>query len=734
MNTNLTNLSEIIPRSFIEKSHSVQTRGRIEKTEIIETAIKYLKHVHDVCGPLLVDSGIVGVQEIDPTGSLMSARRSNSQSVNGVQNSQQQSQHQDPLFAFLSGQSKEMAALLMRDRLANYKLGFQESISRVLSIVSDTLQLDHQIMAILHARLEMNKDDIGIEVISRKMMKNLSAASNGVGGGVSCGGAGIGTNVNAPFDVQLRNQYLGHDVAMSLDLEQSRSPTLRPPTAGGVSNSGSAGSSLNALEMISKSFSATSGSKVSSDTNKSSESARQPINKTPSTGGEVYKFKKHIKDRFQNGHQSDVDSGIALGVSTFGSSTHSETLSSAVPSPVDNDDGSPGSRTLSGSSSSTGAVGPSMSPPILVNTATSPHHVSGALSPSLTTPPAAIAAATPTGDDLGQVPILLQNMISSFCANGYGGTGLVPVFALHPSGRYYVLMGISPDILTLDDFPVKPADPNRRIMFPMNVVIDFNHDKRITTESLLERLRNDVPIVEDTKPLFNLNNNKRKQEMVSNTEMKKIKSPLSATPKSQNIKPFNGDLSANRALSATDLKHQQQSPAPPTAHSSAFTVPNLSQFGRSAAGQQAAALAAAAAVNQVHPFNPQTFGQLGWPYPPALPGPVPLLGRGSSPNNNTSPNGLPVSTSASNAMLNNCENFLTPTSNFYSPLIGSYFTNYLGFLSGSNGVPENGVPFTNGSPIGPTDFDSINNNTNSNGTLSNGNNPLNLSNKIKTEN
>lgn len=42
MNNCLTNLSKLIPSSFLKKG-----RGRIEKTEIIEMAIRYLKHLQE---------------------------------------------------------------------------------------------------------------------------------------------------------------------------------------------------------------------------------------------------------------------------------------------------------------------------------------------------------------------------------------------------------------------------------------------------------------------------------------------------------------------------------------------------------------------------------------------------------------------------------------------------------------------------------------------------------------
>ncbi|CAG2108115.1 unnamed protein product, partial [Medioppia subpectinata] len=51
MNNCLADLSRLIPTSYLKKSSSLQGRGRIEKTEIIEMAIKHMKHLqtHKYC-------------------------------------------------------------------------------------------------------------------------------------------------------------------------------------------------------------------------------------------------------------------------------------------------------------------------------------------------------------------------------------------------------------------------------------------------------------------------------------------------------------------------------------------------------------------------------------------------------------------------------------------------------------------------------------------------------------
>lgn len=122
MNNCLTDLSRLIPNSFIKKSSSLQNRGRIEKTEIIEMAIKYMKHLQYIADPLLVeDSG--------PLGPVTS-----STPVPNIEH--------DQLFISCSAHSPSMAALLLKDRYHFYRYGHTDCMAETVRFLQEN-GVDH---------------------------------------------------------------------------------------------------------------------------------------------------------------------------------------------------------------------------------------------------------------------------------------------------------------------------------------------------------------------------------------------------------------------------------------------------------------------------------------------------------------------------------------------------------------------------------------------------------------
>lgn len=169
MNNCLTDLSRLIPNSFIKKvseweaklnisfnshtssqSSSLQNRGRIEKTEIIEMAIKYLKYLQNVAEPFLGEENRLA-RPISPS-SLSSASTPSGE---------------DQLMQVCRSHSNNAANMLITNRQQYFRLGYQEAITDVvrffedncldnlMSKVVDTMQehLEKGAMGKLHPRL-----------------------------------------------------------------------------------------------------------------------------------------------------------------------------------------------------------------------------------------------------------------------------------------------------------------------------------------------------------------------------------------------------------------------------------------------------------------------------------------------------------------------------------------------------------------------------------------------------
>ncbi|KAI2802611.1 hypothetical protein BLOT_010070 [Blomia tropicalis] len=149
MNNCLTDLSRLIPNSFIKKSSSLQNRGRIEKTEIIEMAIKYMKHLQTLAEPLLCDDGPLGPS---PT----------STPVPSV------SEH-DQLFAMCSSHSANAGAVLLKDRYYYYRCGYKDSAAEAARYLEANGQMEHTYTKMLE-HLHQHQENIGPGVISNYMM------------------------------------------------------------------------------------------------------------------------------------------------------------------------------------------------------------------------------------------------------------------------------------------------------------------------------------------------------------------------------------------------------------------------------------------------------------------------------------------------------------------------------------------------------------------------------------
>lgn len=86
----------------------LSNRVRVEKTEIIQAAFEYIKHLQSKMEPLLVDSADV-------------------KSAEAIS---------DKLFTFCQSTGKQMAGICLRDRFTFHQLGYQaclEEVTRYLS-------------------------------------------------------------------------------------------------------------------------------------------------------------------------------------------------------------------------------------------------------------------------------------------------------------------------------------------------------------------------------------------------------------------------------------------------------------------------------------------------------------------------------------------------------------------------------------------------------------------------
>ena len=99
-----------------QQSSSLQNRGRIEKTEIIEMAIKYLKHLQSISEPLLIEDGPLGPSpNTTPLPSI----------------------DHDQLFKLCNSHSQNSAALLIKDRYQYYRLGYQECFTETVHFLEE---------------------------------------------------------------------------------------------------------------------------------------------------------------------------------------------------------------------------------------------------------------------------------------------------------------------------------------------------------------------------------------------------------------------------------------------------------------------------------------------------------------------------------------------------------------------------------------------------------------------
>ena len=117
----------------------MQNRGRIEKTEIIEMAIKYMKHLQNLAEPLLVEDGPLGPS---PTSTPIPTIE------------------HDQLFMFCNSNSPNTATMLIKDRYQYFRLGYQESMSEGVHFLEENGLEEWYVKMVEH--LQDHRENIGV--------------------------------------------------------------------------------------------------------------------------------------------------------------------------------------------------------------------------------------------------------------------------------------------------------------------------------------------------------------------------------------------------------------------------------------------------------------------------------------------------------------------------------------------------------------------------------------------
>lgn len=121
------------------QSSSLQNRGRIEKTEIIEMAIKYMKHLQNLAEPLLADDGPLGPS---PTTTPIP------------------SVEHDQLFMLCNSHSSSTGTALLKDRHQFMRYGYQECVNEVVHFLEEN-NLDSYFLKLME-HLNEHRENLNI--------------------------------------------------------------------------------------------------------------------------------------------------------------------------------------------------------------------------------------------------------------------------------------------------------------------------------------------------------------------------------------------------------------------------------------------------------------------------------------------------------------------------------------------------------------------------------------------